>query len=143
MKNYVIIFIAILGWTASNAGFTGGDKKTSGPGEDVISVDAPTIYNMVSNIDQTNFKVEKSGNFNHVSWNVYTSGYNNYIEVQRSTDGVNFTTVGFVIEKDNDSESNYDYFDLTDVKSASTFYRLIEYNNDATKHFSKVFSVQK
>jgi len=93
-------------------------------------VDYPTI----SYPETASFNIEKEKAFFHLSWQVISRENLSYTEVQSSADGINFSTVGFVMNDGSDyfvpSENNNNYF------------RLIQYSVNAQKHTSEVMKVK-
>lgn len=98
-------------------------------------VDYPTV----SYPETAGFTVEKEKAVYHLSWQVLMRENLLYTEIQSSSDGINFTTVGFVVN-DTQRNSGFDYFVPSD-NTASSF-RLIQYGLNAQKHTSEILQVK-
>jgi len=87
-----------------------------------------------------------NGLYNHgnvdLTWQTATEVNNDYFELQRSADGVNFTTIAN-IEGAGNSSSILDY-EHTDVGVSGTilYYRLLQHDFDGTIKASKIISVR-
>ena len=98
-------------------------------------VDYPTV----SYPETAGFTLEKVKAFYHLSWQVNMVEGLSYTEIQSSSDGVNFTTVGFVV---NDNEkAGFDYFVPSEKNNTSSF-RLVQYGLNAQQHISEVLKVK-
>jgi len=76
-----------------------------------------------------------------LNWNTGSETNNKGYEVQRSTDGNNFTTLGFVLANSNPTNFNsYKYIDEANAKKI--FYRIKQIDNDGKFSFSKIAIVQ-
>ncbi len=112
----------------TNAGVTASSEL-------VEIVDYPTI----SFPETAGFTVEKEKATYHLSWNVLMRENLAYTEVQSSSDGVNFTTVGYVMN--DNKNTNFDYFVATEKNKTSTF-RLVQHGLNAQKHTSDILRVK-
>ena len=74
-----------------------------------------------------------------VAWQTGNEVNVNFYEVQRSTDGFNFVTVGAVPAKNLDAQS-YNYLDLN-VPVVKLFYRIKANDVDASVRYSKIVTV--
>ncbi len=110
---------------------------TTGVTEGVEVVDYPTV----SYPETVGFSVEKEKAIYHLSWQVMMRDNLLYTEVQSSSDGVNFTTVGYVINDNSAKNQSFDYFVPSDKNNASTF-RLVQCGLNAQKHSSEIVSVR-
>ena len=87
-----------------------------------------------------------AGLYNHgnvdLTWQTATEVNNDYFELQRSVDGINFTTIAS-IEGAGNSSSILDY-EHTDVGVSGTilYYRLLQHDFDGTIKASKIISVR-
>ena len=100
-------------------------------------VDYPTI----SYPETSGFAVEKEKAFYHLSWQVAMRDGLSYTEIQSSTDGVNFTTVGFVMNDVMLKGNNFDYFVPSD-KNGTTSFRLVQHGMNTQKHISEILRVK-
>ncbi len=73
-----------------------------------------------------------------VKWSVASQYNNQRFEVQRSTDGVNFTTVGVLPGKG--TYSSYDQYEFLDYTSekGKLYYRVVQYDYDGASSASRV-----
>jgi hypothetical protein len=105
-----------------------------------VSASSETVdYPTVSYPETAGFTAEKEKAVYHLSWQVVMRENLSYTEVQSSTDGVNFTTVGFVVN-DTQKNSGFDYFVPSD-NNTSTF-RLVQHGLNAQKHTSEIVRVR-
>ncbi len=81
------------------------------------------------------------GDHSRVKWSTATETNNDYFEVQRSTDGINFTTISTVPGQGNSSaQVDYTYEDFTPLTTL-TYYRLKQVDFDASVTYSQIVSV--
>lgn len=95
-------------------------------------VDYPTV----SYPEAASLAVEKDKAFYHLSWQVIMPENLSYTEVQSSTDGKNFSTVGYV------TNESTDYFVPSDKSNSNTSFRLVQYSLNAQKHISEVVKLK-
>ncbi|HSZ25433.1 MAG TPA: hypothetical protein VK766_06945 [Cytophagaceae bacterium] len=100
-------------------------------------VDYPTV----SYPETDDFAIEKEKATYHLSWQVVMRESLSYTEIQSSSDGVNFTTVGFIVNDANNKGASFDYFVPSDKNSINSF-RLIQYGINAQKHISEVLYIK-
>ncbi len=87
-------------------------------------------------IDLIEFDGERAGKRNRLHWATASEVNNNYFDLQRSTDGIHFESIGIIqgagttIDK-----SNYEFFDEIPAKG-SNYYRLKQVDFDETADFS-------
>lgn len=74
-----------------------------------------------------NFNYKLNGNNVLLNWNVITNGSHNYFKVERSFDGINFTTLSTV---DKNITNQYQYNDVLPYNTSKIYYRLIQVNKD-------------
>jgi hypothetical protein len=77
-----------------------------------------------------------------LSWTTATEINNDYFEVERSDDGINFYPVGKV--KGNGSSAGLHEYELTDANSISgvAYYRLVQYDYNGKKTYSNVITLK-
>lgn len=75
-------------------------------------------------------------------WNTSNETANKGFDVQRSSDGTNFTTIGFVAGKNQASTTNYSYFDNTIQQGITYYYRLQQVDVNGKTSFSAVRSLR-
>lgn len=94
----------------------------------------------------TSFTATKSGADVNLQWKTQYEQNSSHFNVQRSTDGINFTTIGKVQAKENTStESDYRYTDNT-LKNITinkaVFYRLQQVDKDGRSELSSTLAVK-
>jgi len=87
-----------------------------------------------------------AGLYNHgnvdLTWQTATEVNNDYFELQRSVDGINFTTIGNIDGAGNSSSVlDYKHTDMG-VSGAILYYRLLQHDFDGTIKSSKIISVR-
>ena len=87
-----------------------------------------------------------NGLYNHgnvdLTWQTATEVNNDYFELQRSIDGINFSTIANIDGAGNSSSIlDYDYTDVG-VSGTILYYRLLQYDFDGTISASKIISVR-
>ncbi len=90
-------------------------------------------------INITNFTVYAKETKLIIDWSVQQSDAVNYFEVQRSTDGVQFTTVALVLGPDpRQGGERFQYMEkIKDNKSTVAYYRLRHVGTDGKEQLSK------
>ncbi len=87
----------------------------------------------------------KEGTHNILRWTTATESNNNGFEVQRSTDGIHYSAIGYVqsVATGGNSSSNLSYL-FTDNSFTGTvqYYRLRQVDNDNTSHISSVVVIR-
>lgn len=92
-------------------------------------------------VELISFTGENKGAENHLNWITATEVNNDYFEVQRSKDALNFETIGQVEGNGTVStESNYSFID-EDPFTGTNFYRLKQVDFDGTTDFSEIISL--
>ena len=82
---------------------------------------------------------EKKNNINTLYWQTYTETNLQNMQVQRSTDGVNFQPIATVAA--NKKASNYSYEDAAAVAGVTNFYRVSFNEADGRKELSNTISI--
>ena len=101
-------------------------------GISVRSVNAPVPIELMS-FDATNTE----GGKNTLTWRTASEQDNKHFDIERSTDGNSFHSIGQV--KGNNKPSSYQYTD--NQPFSTTYYRLKQVDYDGTATYSKVVSV--
>ncbi len=87
------------------------------------------------------FKGEKAGTANRLTWTTSTEVNNNGFELERSADGRNFTAIAFISSKGENGNSNstlnYNYNDVRPL-AGNNYYRLKQVDKDGKTTFSNV-----
>jgi hypothetical protein len=93
-------------------------------------------------VNLLNFSGYKSGSKNVLKWNTSTESGNLGFEVQRSSDGVNYSAIGFVNSLaaggNSNTELSYTFEDNNPVVSKKNYYRLNQKNADGKSKMSNV-----
>ncbi len=88
-----------------------------------------------------NFRGEQSGNTNKLLWSTSTEIDNRGFELERSSDGRNFSSITFVASKaengNSNSTLNYNYNDVRPL-AGNNYYRLKQVDKDGKTTFSNV-----
>lgn len=86
------------------------------------------------------FTAIKQDNIAQLTWQTTSEINTSHFNIQRSTDGVSFTTIGSVNAKlSGGLQNNYDYpDDLANLKDGNVFYRLQMVDNDGKFTYSKI-----
>lgn len=104
-----------------------------------------TISGAALPVSITSFKGERKGAENLLSWTTATEINNAGFELQRSADGVNFSTLTYVESKANNGNSSaaltYNYADVKPL-SGSGYYRLKQIDRDGKFSFSEVLLIK-
>lgn len=90
----------------------------------------------------TAFNGSREGERVYLSWVTAQEINNSYFEIQRSTDGIHFETIGRVSGNGNTlAEIHYNFTD-NDAYSSVTYYRLIQYDTDGQASIGPVINVE-
>lgn len=92
-------------------------------------------------INLTKFTGERKQDVNVLRWETATETNNSGFELQRSVDGVNFSSIGFVKSKSQTGNStNANQYEFTDSKpfSSSNYYRLNQLDKDGRSTYSQI-----
>ncbi len=95
-------------------------------------VDYPTV----SYPETKAFSIEKEKAFYHLSWQVLMPENLSYTEIQSSSDGKTFATVGVL------TNGGLDYFVPSDKGAKTSYFRLVQYSLNEQKHISAVLSIK-
>ncbi len=121
-----------------------GDAKILGDGPVIVGGDVDPAINdsgtgQILPIELTYFNAYHNDNNVTISWQTASEENNDYFTIERSTDGINYETVGIVLGAGNSYISiNYSYTDNNPVNGVS-YYRLKQTDyNGAFEVFSAV-----
>jgi hypothetical protein len=101
------------------------------------------VYNplVVLPVTLTNFKVTATGNSNNLQWSTEQELNSDHFNVQRSSNGSNFTSIGTVDAAGNATGSiNYSFSDNNPI-NGNNFYRLQRVDMDGNTAYSKIIEV--
>jgi hypothetical protein len=116
-----------------------------GVNSDYIGIDN-VVYTSITQlpVELVDFSGYHADDRNELSWTTATESNNKGFEIQRSIDGVNFTTLGFVSSKSDNGSSteklNYSYTD-TNIAGLGYYYRLNQSDFDGQKNFSDIIRI--
>ncbi|MFA9215077.1 MAG: T9SS type A sorting domain-containing protein, partial [Candidatus Methylacidiphilales bacterium] len=99
----------------------------------ILSTDAPLPVKLV------NFSASLNNNQTELNWSTASETNNKGFEVERSTDGENFETIGFV--KGNGNSNSINKYSFTDANQSSAFYRLKQIDFDGKFEYSNIVKV--
>jgi hypothetical protein len=92
-------------------------------------------------VDLISFEAVKNGSAVLLNWITASEFNNDYFDVQYSTDGIHFVSIGTVKGNDNStSVLDYSYTHLN-PSSGTNYYRLVQYDKNGKKEISPVKSV--
>lgn len=125
--------------------------SSSGPKEALVTITSndadETTYTFEIGVFSTlpvtfkSFSVKKEGAQSRLFWTTATEINNIGFEVQRSSDGINWTVIGFVAGAGNsDIEHSYYFKDATPVKGVN-YYRLKQVDNDSRTKYTDIRTV--
>jgi hypothetical protein len=84
------------------------------------------------------FTASKQGTGTKLNWETITETNTSHFEIEKSTDGTNFSKIGNVTAKGNSTDkTNYSYLDMS-ASSAVVYYRLKMVDLDGTATYSRV-----
>jgi len=93
-------------------------------------------------VELTSFTAQYVGNTTLLNWATATELNNLGFDVQRSTDGNEFVTIGFVLGKGTTSEvQNYSYVDNTTTPNINYAYRLKQIDFNGSYNYSEVINL--
>jgi hypothetical protein len=114
-------------------------QSTAGPSERYF-IAAATLTSLPVNL--VSFSSNSVSCNSQLSWETATEINVNHFEVQRSNDGINFSSIGVVGAKNSSTGSNYQYLD-NNVNQDINYYRLMTVNDDGRKEYSKIIKQQR
>ncbi len=117
--------------------------STTGPGflESQVSVTCINPPTAILPLTLLSFDAEKKGGKVETKWQTEQEVNTDYFDVERSTNGVNFASIGQVKATGLKQKSNYSLTDNTPPQSNTLYYRLKMLDRDGTFEYSKVKSI--
>jgi Secretion system C-terminal sorting domain len=88
-------------------------------------------------VELRHFEATKTEQSNLLIWETASEKNNKHFDIERSTDGTTFHSIGQV--KGNNKPSSYQFVD--NQPFATTYYRLRQIDNDGTETYSKIVSI--
>lgn len=108
----------------------------------IIGLDSIVInYTGLAPVTLMSFDAKRIGTANHLNWSTTQEINTNKFAVERSNDGLNFSTIGFVQAANNSNGNDYRYIDANPVKGIN-YYRLRMIDNDNSYKFSSIKNVR-
>jgi trimeric autotransporter adhesin len=104
-----------------------------------------TVLNNNRNINITNFTAHAKDAKIVIDWATDAAAATNYWEVQRSTDGTQFSAIALVLGADPRQEGDrYQYMEkIKDTKSTTAYYRLRHIGADGKEQLSNIIQLAK
>jgi trimeric autotransporter adhesin len=111
----------------------------------ITGTNAQTAVTSNKNINITNFTVYAKDAKIVIDWATDAAAATNYWEVQRSTDGTQFSAIALVLGADPRQEGDrYQYMEkLKDSKNATAYYRLRHIGADGKEQLSNIIQPAK
>ena len=88
-----------------------------------------------------NFYVANDNETVRISWSTATEKNNSHFEIQRSTEGVNWTTIAVIAAVGNSTSLNHYSYSDKKINAAVTYYRIKQIDEDATTTYTAVKSI--
>ncbi len=139
---FVILDAASLTGTFTNINLPtlGGGKVWLAPVYDMAAGTVTLMVDIALGVDLTLFKVKSNNQTNLLTWTTATEKNNSHFNIERSTNGVNFTSIGTM--KGNGTTTtanNYSFADETPL--SINYYRLQSVDFDGKTQASNIVSV--
>jgi hypothetical protein len=110
----------------------------------MISISSKAQNNIESPAGVKNFKVNLQNNQLYMDWSVDARENSNYWEVQGSTNGKEFSSIGLVMGPDPSNENVFRFKQqLNKIKPGMKYYRVLEIRNDGIAFPSNVIRTTK
>jgi hypothetical protein len=94
-------------------------------------------------VDLLQFNGKAEGHNIRLYWSTASEKNNSHFEVERSSDGIHFTSIGRVAGAFNSSQVNtYEFYD-TQPRRGINYYRLVQYDADGTRINSHIIAVNQ
>ncbi len=87
------------------------------------------------------FNGEAKSNYNLLTWSTASEENNSGFELQRSVDGNEFSSIGFIDGAGNSTSVKEYLFKDTDIRNEVLYYRLKQIDNDGAYEYSSVISI--
>ena len=115
---------------------------TASGSRDEFAIDNIVLSNFILPVQLINFEVSATLPGNLLTWTTATELNNDYFEVQRSTDGKNWTTLAEVSGNGTtETESHYEFLDRT-ASTGLNYYRLQQFDYDGASEIHPTISVR-
>lgn len=94
---------------------------------------------IITPVKISDFTVTRQGSNALLNWTTVTETNSDRFEIERSYDGISFTSVGSKLAAGNSTDAvNYQYADPITVNSGNIYYRLKSVDKDAKSSYSKI-----
>lgn len=93
-------------------------------------------------LEMLSFEAEKKNKDVFLNWRTTHEHNTSHFDVQRSTNGKQFFTIGTVKSQNKTTLNNYDFVDKN-LPSGTLYYRLEQFDNDEKSTFSPIRSIEK
>lgn len=141
LTNGVTDFISVNSSSHTSSKVTANDANNTWPG-------AGRAYVFTSGgtlpVSLLNFSGYKDGSRNQLQWSTATEINNQGFDIQRSTDGINYSSIGFInslaVSGNSNSQLNYNFTDNT-VMGNKQYYRLRQVDIDNRSKLSSIVVV--
>jgi len=135
-------------WELVNISSRSGSPEAGSITTEVVSRYSPYTFGSTEveynplPVTLTDFAARQEENCIELEWTTQSESNNDYFEIERSTDGVNFVTIGFVQGAGNsDQPLNYQFTDGEPVNGYA-YYRLSQVDYDGTRSYAdKVIAI--
>jgi hypothetical protein len=117
----------ISNWTGGNS-YAGYQELTGNIGDNALPVELTTFNGQILN------------NVVLLNWETSTEVRNYGFDVEKSNDGINFSTLGFVQGNGNSNSTKYYSFEDNSPETGINYYRLKQIDTDGSFEYSKIIS---
>ncbi|MCU0417084.1 MAG: T9SS type A sorting domain-containing protein [Cytophagaceae bacterium] len=93
-------------------------------------------------VDLLSFKVQSAGSYNQLQWVTANEQFNHYFSIERSTDGIQFSSIGQVSAATSDGIIQQYQFEDRNAPSSTTYYRLKQVDLNGAYTYSSLVVVQ-
>jgi hypothetical protein len=93
-------------------------------------------------LEMLGFEAQKKNKDVFLNWRTTNEHNTSHFDVQRSTDGKQFFTIGTVKSQNKTTLNSYDFVDKN-LPSGTLYYRLEQFDNDGKSTFSPIRSIEK
>jgi hypothetical protein len=101
------------------------------------------LTNTALPVELLSFQANKQANLIALTWQTASESNSSHFEIQRSFDGVNFTTIGTVKAAGNSQDTKKYSFEDKKLYHTATYYRLKQIDLDNSHNFSEIRVINK
>ena len=120
--------------------------NTGNPGGiDLIAITGISISNLALPTRFTSFNAVENNSVVNLKWTVENETSVNKYEIERSTDGINYSKINEMKNTATTTGANTYYFpdNVSGILSDYLYYRVKQYDHDATYYYSKTISIRR